>query len=207
MNGVRVLRIAGILALLATPALTATVDFETPTVVGSGVISPYVDAATGVSFVAPGANIGLVQNSSTSSCVPPADANQKLGTGPLGSTSIGFSNFEIHATFPTPLPIMMVSVEFQALTGTPLLLALKDENGFLIIQTIVIAGPPVGSCSGGDPRARTTVSVTSTRSATSAVMAVGTNSVFVIDNFMFETPPVPVQTSTWGSVKALFEQK
>jgi len=207
MNCVRVLQVAGILALLSTAALTATVEFETPAVSGSQVINPYVDAATGVSFVAPGANIGLVQNSITSSCVPPSDANQKLGTGPLGTTSIGFSNFEIHATFPALLPVMMVSVEFQALAGTPLLLALRDESGILIMQTIVIAGPAVGSCTGGSPRARTTVALTGTRPAASAVMAVGTNSVFVIDNFMFETPPVPVETSTWGSVKALFEQE
>jgi hypothetical protein len=35
-------------------------------------------------------------------------------------------------------------------------------------------------------------------------MAVGTNAVFVIDNFMLETPPVPVQSETWGGVKAMF---
>jgi len=204
MSCVRITVAAAGLLLLTAPALSSTIDFETPVVSGSQVISPYVDAATGVVFTSPGANVGLVQNLVTSSCVPPADTNQKLGTGPLGSTSIGLSNFEIHATFMGTLPVTMVSVEFQALAGTPLLLALKDASGAIILQTVVIAGPGTGSCYGGAVRARTTLNLTSPQPAASAVMAVGTNSVFVIDNFMLETPPVPAQSATWGGVKALF---
>src|SRR5512144_2350947 len=124
---------------LAIPAMWTTlgpmrapsgaIDFETPSLESKGrqTIDPYVDAATGVTFTAePGRwgdeAVGLVRNNSTSACVEPADANQKLGTGRSNPTAAGpgLSGFAIRARFPgSPSAPMTVSVEFQTTANVP----------------------------------------------------------------------------------------
>jgi hypothetical protein len=86
-------------------------DFETPAL-GTDttlVVNPYNDTTAGVTFSAdePGfqfAHVGLVKNRSTSACVEPADENQKLGTGHIGTGSVGHDAFDIRADFVPDVP-------------------------------------------------------------------------------------------------------
>src|SRR5262249_48309923 len=154
--------LVALLVAVAGPskAATTTVDFETPALVASEqqVINPYV--ASGVTFTALPAFgfsdqvIGLVKNRSTSSCADPPDENQKLATG--RATFVGFSAFPIKAEFPPEPapPVTVVSVEFQALAGTPLRLRLFNASNAEIASVTAEAQPPDGTCGyPGLPRA------------------------------------------------------
>jgi len=175
----------------------ATIDFEIPNLgpLERMVIDPYIDGITGVVFTSPAANahVGLVKNRSTSACVDPPDENQKLGTAPVWSGSIGLSGFPIQAMFPTPLTgLVTISVQFQLLAGRPILLTLYDPSGTPVASTPAITGPPDGTCGfPGDPRARTVVTATSGDPVAYAVMEQLSNAVFVIDYFSFTTGTIP----------------
>ena len=201
-----------ILVMLVTVATASavTVDFETPPLGLNSflVINPYVDAVSGVTFTAVGAAIGIVKNNSTSACADPADANQKLGTGPAGGGSIGFSSFPMRADFPglTNAPVT-VSVEFQCVVGAPLIFRLYNAANVQVAAVIDFMSGGVGTCGFPGPnRARKTLSLTSVQPVAWAFMDVGDNSVLVLDNFTFVTDvaPVPIEVTTWGGIKSLF---
>lgn len=188
----------------------ATIDFETPNLgpLARMVIDPYIESITGVVFTSPAANahVGLVKNRSTSACVDPPDENQKLGTAPVWSGSIGLAGFPIQAMFPTPLtgPVT-ISVEFQLLAGRPILLTLYDSLGTPVASTPAISGPPDGTCGfPGDPRARTVVTATSGDPVAYAVMEQLSNAVFVIDYFSFTTETIPATVVDPDTMYAFF---
>ena len=89
--------------------------------------------------------IGVVKNNgaATDACVPPADANQKLGTG-LSSDNIGFSGFPIKVTFPFPLtPPVTISCDIQASEEFSLVTEIFDSAG------VPISGGTHGGLGGG----------------------------------------------------------
>ncbi len=203
--------------VIATPALAqvSLINFETPSLGTDArrIVNPYVDAASGVSFTVEPVGtgdevVGLVKNSATSACVDPPDANQKLGTGRSDTPdgSIGLSGFAIRATFPAVLPPpVAVSAEFQTGAGVTVRLRLFDASGAEVASAAEAALPADGTCGyPGDPRARKTLSVTSTQPVAYAIMDAlpldDIQHVFVIDNFEFQsTPPPPSLSSTYAS--------
>ena len=190
--------------------LATTIDFETPNLGAADrqVIDPYVDPATGVKFtVAPGsssvAQIGLVKNSATSACVPPADANQKLGTGvSTVPDSIGKSSFAIRADFPQELqPPVVVSALFQSGEGQPIRIRLYDSQGNLVNSNTGVLPKGEGTCNQpGAPRSSATLSVRSVEIPVAyAILDVDTatgGAVFVIDDFTFTPDLQPTSTPT-----------
>lgn len=196
----------GLQTIQAQTALPFKVDFETPSLGkdSSQIISPYIDEATGVTFTAEAfANgsvdevIGLVKNRATSACVDQPD-NQKLGTGrSIFPKSIGLSDFPIRATFPQPLARVTISVEFQTLAGQPVRLRLFNTSGIEVASVTELALPADGTCGfPGAPRARKTVSATSTQAVAYAEMdVVNVNVVFVIDNFEVKASAPPKETT------------
>ncbi|MDH4038782.1 MAG: hypothetical protein OEX18_10220 [Candidatus Krumholzibacteria bacterium] len=181
----------------AAAVVTRVIDFETPSLgfAGSMVINPYVDAATGVVFTAsstqyPNAVVGLVKNSSTSACVDPANADQKLASG-VGTT-VGLSGFPIHANFPQPLaPPCAVSVEVQIGVNATVLLTLihPDGTSATITQRALTRD---GTCGfPGDDRSRLVISAASEQPVSKIIVGGNTAArVFVIDNFTYEYTPV-----------------
>lgn len=190
------------------PSHSAVIDFETPPLGAASrqTINPYIDAATGVLFVSPGFEVGLVRNFQTSACVEPADNNQKLGMGPIGGDAVGLSNNLIRADFPTTLPgPVMVSVEFQAALASGLRLRLYNEADIQVASVLVVAQPAGGTCGfPGPQRARTVVSAMSMDDVARVRMDVPNGAVFVLDNFTFESLTVPTESATWGRIKALY---
>ncbi len=204
------------LAPAGAAPLTSTIDFESPKLGAADrqVIDPYVDPTTGVKFtVAPGssstAQIGLVKNSATSACVPPADANQKLGTGvSTVRESIGKSGFAIRADFPTELqPPVIVSALFQSGELAPIRIRLYDSQDNLvgINQSTLPKGQ--GTCNQpGDPRSSATLSVRAPENPVAyAILDLDDQTggrVFVIDDFSFSggtATPTPTSTATPSS--------
>jgi hypothetical protein len=186
------------------------IDFETPSLGADQrqIINPYVDTATGLTFTAEPEGfgdevVGLVKNSATSACVEPPNDDQKLGTGRSGEPggAIGLAGFPIRATFPTPLdPLATVSVEFQTKAGATLQLKLLDASGAEVASVTDTALPADGTCGyPGDPRARKTVTATSTQPVAFAIMDVlpmdGTKLVFVIDNFEAASGSLTISSS------------
>jgi hypothetical protein len=199
-------------ATVPPPIAAGVVGFDAPDIGGNArqVINPYTDAATGIVFSAgPSGIVGISRNltSGTSVCVAPlladgsfgtGDGNQKLGTAPVGGTSIGLSAFPITATFPTTMPAgTLVSVEVQ--TGTP-----TTGDGIVELRFLDASGAQVGSisltaigpdvrCAGapGEPRMKFVLSNvgSATAPAFKSLVVVGPgNSVFLIDNLRFGQP-------------------
>jgi V8-like Glu-specific endopeptidase len=171
-------------------AAGAFIDFETPSLGDDAraVINPYSDS--GVTFTAEGGVVGLVKNNATSACVEPADANQKLGTAPVGSASIGLGSFAIRATFDAILqPPVNVSAEFQTGADVPIRIRLFDAANNEVGSARGVANPPDGTCGlPGGPRARTSLTAASEEPVKYAILDVDTATggrVFVIDNFNF----------------------
>jgi hypothetical protein len=168
---------------------SGSIDFETPQLgpLEARKITPYVDTNSGISFSADNGDVGIVKNSATSSCVEPADEDQKLGTAPNG-LKIGRGTLPIRATLPTSRCIDELTVEAQTLAGITLQLVLFDSarNEVGVIEQV--ANPPAGTCGfPGSPRARAMLSAQSdTPVASFVVSAVLGTSVVVIDNVQFQ---------------------
>ena len=177
------------------PAQSSVIDFEDPPLgrLDRQVINPYVDAPSKVTFSALDARsgvVGVVKNSATSACVEPVDSNQKLGTAPVDSDSIGLSGFAIRADFPAELaPPVRVGVTFQTGEKVPIRIRLFDANGGEVGTTSDFASPGNGTCNlPGDPRARKTIFATSSKSVAYAVMDLEDSTggrVFVLDDFQY----------------------
>jgi hypothetical protein len=188
------------LATVGHPATTArTIDFQSPTLgtEPKRILSPFV--AKGVTFTALAPTdlqftdqvVGLVKNSETSVCVAAPDKTQRLGTGrkALVLGGIGGAGFAIKAAFGQEVePVTQVSVEFQTLAGLEADIHLFDANDIEVGSGRAVANPPDSSCGRpGKPRARVTVTATSTAPAAYAIMEVPPRGqyVFVIDRFRF----------------------
>jgi len=192
----------GILLTAPPPqAQSNSIDFETPSLGSENrrIIDPYIDENTGVRFTAESGSwgdevVGLVKNGATSACVEPSDNNQKLGTGrsAFSDGSIGLSGGAIRASFPASLIApMTVSVEFQTGANVPVRLRLFDSSNVEVASVSELALPAGGTCGfPGDPRAKKTISVTSSKPVAYAIMDLAEDGrVFVIDNFEFEVAP------------------
>jgi hypothetical protein len=173
------------------------IDFETPNLGASErmVSNPYASGYVTFTSIDPSFSddvVGIVKNSlSTSACVPPISANQKLGTGrypfsPDGA--IGLSGFDIKAAFGTPLNTSQtVSVDVQALGGVTVTLTLYNAGGTQVGTASAVV-PSTGVCPGapGGNRGVVTLSASGTQAAYAIIS--GPSSVFVIDNFMVQDP-------------------
>jgi hypothetical protein len=174
------------------------IDFETPAISTPPreISDPYTDATTGVIFTAEPSGFGdevivLAQNQAggTSACADPTSTNQKLATwrSSLFAGGGGGSDFPIRATFPSPLSGATVAAEFQVQAGQTARIRLFDGSATLVGSSTVVAGPASGTCGNpGLPRARSTVTVSSTSSVAYAILDGPSGGfVFVIDNFIF----------------------
>ncbi len=180
----------------AGPAPT-TIDFETPSLGANDrlVSNPFTSGYVTFSTFDPSFSddvVGLVKNSGTSACVPPASANQTLGTGrypyaPDGG--IGLSAFEIRVDFGTPInSAQTISLDLQALGGTTATLKLYNSSGTQVGMASSVV-PNVGSCFGGGDRGTVTLTASGLQ-VTRAVISTGGGVVYVIDNFKVQDPPV-----------------
>ena len=185
-------------ATVPTPT-AGLVSFDSPDIGESysQVVNPYTDATTGIVFSAgPSGAVGISRNftSGTSVCVVPEDGNQKLGTAPVGSPSIGFGTYPIKATFPTTLPAgTLVSVEVQtgAGDGTNVVqLRFLDGSGTEVASiTQPVPTEPDLRCEGapGPPRAKLVLFTTVNQAFKQVVVVGPAGTVFVIDNLQFAT--------------------
>lgn len=177
-----------------------TIDFEAPSLESSArqQIDPY--QTRGVTFTAlsdryDDATIGLVKNSATTACVGPKNDDQKLGTGRSRLQGfLGKGAFAIQAEFAEPLEPtaesgVRLSVQFQSLEGTGIRIRLFGPRGTEVASADDTASPAGESCDlPGEPRAETTLSVTTDTPVSSAIMEVmNEGHVFVIDNFSIES--------------------
>ena len=173
------------------PAGNTQINFESPFLGESSrqQINPYT--AGGVTFTADPSGgfdgvVGLVKNNSTSACVPPANANQLLGTAPSVDGSIGLSGFPIRATFADGGIVgpRTISVDAQALSTATVQLRLYDSANTLL-ATATANPPPIGDCGfPGGPRGKVTLSAwVAGGTVAYAVIHTNTGAVLVIDNF------------------------
>lgn len=156
-----------------------SIDFEAPELASgewNRTIDPFVHVEAGTRFSAvqppSGASYtlvtGLVVNAFTSACVPPADLDQKLGTGVAGagssgsSSSVGFSGGGIRADFEGWLPVgTVVRAELQSGATANGRIHLLDAAGNEVTMVSDSLGPPIGTCVEGRMDAgRTVVSAT-----------------------------------------------
>jgi len=196
---------------VTAPVLTGLVLFDAPDIGANDrqVADPYTDAATGVVFTAgPSGIVGISRNlaSGTSVCVAPllpsggfgtGDGNQKLGTAPVGSTSIGLSGFPIKATFPTVMPAgTLVSVDVQTAfdVGANLLrLRFLDASGAEVssitqtVQDVDVVDSRCDGAPGTNKRGTVRLITTATQAFKAIVVEGPAGFVFVIDQFQFAT--------------------
>jgi hypothetical protein len=107
------------------------IDFEAPKVASERLLQDPYEAA-GIRFTAighPAAKVGLVWNSKTSACVPPANQDQLLASG-VGPDSVGTSGFAIRGELSESRPAgTHVSVDFQTGEGVTVRLRLFSAGG------------------------------------------------------------------------------
>ena len=177
----------------ATSATWRKIIFETPSMDKD----VFVDAATGVTFIAEPAGaggefVGTVQNNESYACVPPEDKDLKLGTGRRGDFDPGKGAFPIRATFPAPLaPPVTVTVEVQTLYGYAARIRLFDAAGAEVASNETKASEPGGvrgACGLGIDNGRMTLSATANEPVAYAILDQYDNQLFVIDNFAFSSP-------------------
>lgn len=172
------------------------IDFETPSLGASprAVSNPYTVSYVTFSTSDPtfsDAVVGLVQNSASDACVPPASSNQQLGTGrypysPDGG--ISFSGFPIRADFSTPLnSAQSVLVEVHALGGSTATLTLYNSGGTQVGQSSA-AVPSTGLCAGGIGGNRGILNLTASGTQAAYAIITVSGSVFTIDNFAVQDP-------------------
>jgi hypothetical protein len=181
----------------AGPAAT-TIDFETPSLGANdrAVSNPYTVGYVTFTSIDPSFSddvVGLVKNSATSACSPPSSANQTLGTGryPYAADGgIGLSGFDIRADFGTPInSAQSVVVDVQALGGETATMTLYNSAN-QVVGTASGTVPSTGVCIGYPGGNRGTLTLTASGlQASYAIISVPT-SVFVIDNFKVQDPPV-----------------
>ena len=174
------------------------VDFETPHFDQQRrTLDPYIDPNTGIVFHgrSSGVEVGLVNGTGISACVPSELSDQKLGTAALGDDSAGLTSFSARADFGLPLiPPCTVSVEFQTTAGVSLRLRLFDETGAVVGSASGTAGPGLAPCFPSQGAvALTRLTATTQQSVAYAVMEETSGiSVIAFDDFQYSSTPPPV---------------
>ena len=169
-------------------------------------VDPYYDTFYGLTFTAlPLGNVagevGLVR-SFAAVCVFPGDPDQMLGTAVAGSGDIGTGTFPIRVDFPNPLlPPVSVRLDVHTYAAGVVTVTLFDENDAPIAAARE-TNPVAGTCPG--PATRRDYILMLAQSTPVDHVVIACEYIFTIDNFTWIEQFLPVESATWGRVKALF---